>query len=65
MPGLRTGLPRLCSWPSMRMPKHPARWMLTILFVTLVGLALWIVWAVGKLEKRKPAKLPPPAAKTP
>lgn len=43
----------------MRMPQHPARWILTILFVTLVGMSLWIIWAVQKLEKRK-GKEPPP-----
>ena len=43
----------------MRMPQHPARWVLTILFVTLVGMSLWIVWAVQKLEKHKSRAQPP------
>jgi hypothetical protein len=39
----------------MRMPQNPIRWVLTILFLTLVGLTLWIVWAMDKLEERKTA----------
>lgn len=29
---------------------------MTILFVALIGLTLWIAWALDKLEKRKPAR---------
>jgi hypothetical protein len=49
---------------AMRMPQNPVRWVLTILFLTLVGLTLWINWALKELEKRKEAvkKLPSPAA---
>ncbi len=47
----------------MRMPQHPARWVLTILFVTLVGLTLWIVWAMDKLEERRALNRVQPAAR--
>jgi hypothetical protein len=46
----------------MRMPQHPARWVLTILFVALVGLTLWIAWAMDKLEERRVLKRAQPAA---
>lgn len=38
---------------AMRMPQNPIRWVLTILFLTLVGLTLWIAWAMNKLESQK------------
>jgi hypothetical protein len=37
----------------MRMPQNPVRWVLTILFLTLIGLTAWIAWAMGKLEERR------------
>jgi hypothetical protein len=57
----------------MRMPQHPARWLLTILFLALVGLTAWITWAMNELETRRAAvrahreatqsaSHPPPAA---
>ncbi len=49
----------------MRMPQHPARWVLTILFLTLIGLVLWIAWALGKLEEHKRKQSAVPAATTP
>lgn len=44
----------------MPLPQHPARWILTILFLALVGLTLWIVWALDELEERKKAIKPVP-----
>lgn len=40
----------------MRMPQSPIRWVLTILFLTLLGLTFWIVWAMDKLDKVREAK---------
>jgi hypothetical protein len=40
----------------MRLPQNPIRWLLTILFIALVGLTAWIVWALDKLEERRAAK---------
>lgn len=37
----------------MTLPQHPARWILTILFLALIGLTLWIVWALDEIEDRK------------
>lgn len=39
----------------MRMPQNPIRWVLTFLFLTLLGLTLWINWALKELEKQKAA----------
>ena len=39
----------------MRLPQSPVRWVLTLLFLTLVGLTAWIVWAMGKLEEKREA----------
>jgi hypothetical protein len=47
---------------TMRLPQNPIRWLLTILFLTLLFLAGWIVWAVNKLEGRHavPHTMPAP-----
>jgi lipopolysaccharide export system protein LptC len=37
----------------MRLPQHPIRWLLTILFLALLFLTGWILWAVNKLEERR------------
>jgi hypothetical protein len=39
----------------MRLPQHPMRWIMTVLFLLLVGLTLWIVWAMDKLEAHRAA----------
>ena len=48
----------------MRLPQNPIRWLLTILFLTLLFLTVWIVWAVNKLEERHAAhhRMPAPTA---
>ena len=46
----------------MRMPQHPARWVMTILFVALVGLTWWIVWALDKIEAKRAVKKATPDA---
>ena len=45
----------------MRLPQHPLRWLLTILFLTLLLLTTWIFWAVNKLEERRAAHHQAPA----
>jgi hypothetical protein len=49
----------------MRLPQHPARWVMTILFLVLIGLTLWIVWAMNKLEARKALRPDAPTTQKP
>ena len=49
----------------MRLPQTPVRWLLTILFLTLLFLAGWIVWAVDKLEGRHAVHHPSPGKVAP
>ena len=51
----------LLSPTPMRLPQHPIRWLLTILFLTLLLLTTWIFWAVNKLEERHAAHHQAPA----